>query len=155
VINDIGSDEDEDDDVHKTFTKIYFSKYFESCCCSVCMEVFEDARILPNCGHTFCWKCIKTTAAVAFASSSAAAKRIHSGGSLLVSSAAPEIVVCPECRVSCSLTPEPLKNFVVNSFCSLLLPPPLPHHHHHHLSSSSSEYDRRDYNRTLRKLHRR
>jgi hypothetical protein len=78
--------------------------------------------LLKNCGLTFCWKCIKTTAAVAFASSSAAAKRFHSGGSLFVSSAAPEIVVCPECRVSISLNPVKL--------CCELIPPSL--------SSSSS-----------------
>jgi hypothetical protein len=99
----------------------------------------EDARILRTCAHIFLLE-MHQNHTLAFASSSAAAKRFHSG-SLLVSSA-PMIVMCPEFRVSSSLNPEPLKKF---SICSIFLPPPspsslLPHlppshlplHHYHH-----------------------
>ena len=30
--------------------------------CSVCMEEFNDPRILPKCGHIFCYECLEKIA---------------------------------------------------------------------------------------------
>ncbi|KAH7705972.1 midline-1-like protein [Aphelenchoides avenae] len=56
----------------------------ESLACTVCLEMYRDPLTLPSCGHSVCSACVLQ---------------------LIANTASPGNVVCPECRVHSSVTP--------------------------------------------------